>query len=70
MFNGHQGGNGGSDMNVGSQNSMGYHQRNQTQITVPAADSIFRSSIMSSDVQAQAINSKKQGGVIMNRYGP
>ena len=30
MFNGHQGGNGGSDMNAGSQNSMGYHQRNQT----------------------------------------
>jgi len=53
MFHGHQGGGNSSDMNVGSQGSMGYHQRNQTQIAGPAADSIFRSSIMSTDIQAQ-----------------
>lgn len=41
--------NAGSDMNVGSQNSMGMHQRNQTQIAPPVTDSVFRNSIMSND---------------------
>jgi hypothetical protein len=52
MFHGMGAQGGGSDMNIGSQNSMGYHQRKNTQIAQnPAIDSIFRSSIMSSEKQ-------------------